>query len=193
MAKRVFFSFHYQDVITFRANVVRKHDLTKESREDSGFFDASIWEDAKRHGDFEVKRLINNSLNNTSITCALMGSDTWKRRWVRYEILKSYDRGNSLLGIHINGVKDKNQQTFAQGLNVFAYLGFVISADGNTQTYYENNGSEWNEYKDLPPKRLYNIDSKYWNQGYNLSSWVKVHDWFSEDGYNNFPTWLNHI
>lgn len=25
MAKRVFFSFHYQDVIDFRANVVRNH------------------------------------------------------------------------------------------------------------------------------------------------------------------------
>ena len=48
MAKRVFFSFHYQDVIDFRANVVRNHWITKSDREDAGFFDASIWETAKK-------------------------------------------------------------------------------------------------------------------------------------------------
>ena len=29
MAKKVFFSFHYQDVIDFRANVVRNHSSFK--------------------------------------------------------------------------------------------------------------------------------------------------------------------
>ena len=44
MASRVFFSFHYEDVKTFRADVVRNHSVTKE-RGEAGFFDASIWED----------------------------------------------------------------------------------------------------------------------------------------------------
>src|SRR6266446_9625031 len=115
MARRVFFSFHYDDVKTFRANVVRNHGIVKKDTEEVGFFDASIWEDAKRHGDAAVKRLINSNVENTSVTCALIGTETWQRRWVRYEILKSYDRGNKLLGVHINGVKDKYQQTYAQG------------------------------------------------------------------------------
>lgn len=46
MAKRVFFSFHYQDVIDFRVNVVRNHKITKS--DNAGYFDASIWEDAKK-------------------------------------------------------------------------------------------------------------------------------------------------
>lgn len=190
MAKRVFFSFHYDDVVTFRANVVRKHDMTKESREDSGFFDASIWEGAKKHGDSGVIKLIDDSLGNTSITCALIGTHTWSRRWVRYEILKSYDKGNKLLGVHINNIKDKNQQVFPLGRNVFAYLGFTISADGKTQTYYEHNGTDWLLFKDLPPKKLFNMHQQFWNKGYNLSSWVKIYDW-SNDGYNNFPSWLD--
>ena len=66
MAKRVFFSFHYQDVIDFRANVVRNHWLTKSNREAAGFYDASIWESAKKTGDTAVKRLINNGVNGTS-------------------------------------------------------------------------------------------------------------------------------
>jgi hypothetical protein len=35
MAKRVFFSFHYQDIAEFRANVVRMHATTKPEREDT--------------------------------------------------------------------------------------------------------------------------------------------------------------
>ncbi|MBK7818307.1 MAG: TIR domain-containing protein [Sphingobacteriaceae bacterium] len=83
-----------------RVNVVRNHHITKDAGE-AGFFDASIWEDAKKHGDDSIKRLINTNLNNTSVTCALIGTNTWSRRWVRYEILKSYDRGNTLFGVHI--------------------------------------------------------------------------------------------
>ena len=191
MAKRVFFSFHYEDVKTFRANVVRKHDMTKESRADAGFFDASIWEDAKKHGDSAVKKLIDTNLENTTITCALIGTDTWIRRWVRYEILKSYDRGNKLLGVHINSVADKNQQTFLLGKNIFDYLGFVISADGSTQTYYEHNGTDWKISQDLPAKKLYNMDKQHWGKGFKLSNWVNVYDWKNGDGYNNFPTWLD--
>ena len=189
MAKRVFFSFHYNDVISFRANVVRKHDMTKETREDSGFFDASIWEDAKKHGDNAIKKLINDNLLNTSITCALIGTNTWERRWVRYEILKSFDRGNKLLGIHINGVRDKYQQTFPLGRNIFDYLGFTINANGTIQTYYEHDGIEWKLYRDLAPKKLINMPEKFWNSGYKLSNWVNVYDW-CDNGYNNFPTWL---
>jgi hypothetical protein len=65
MAKHVFFSFHYDDVKTFRANVVRNHGFTKENGQEAGFFDRSIWEDAKLHGAESVERLINSSLDGT--------------------------------------------------------------------------------------------------------------------------------
>ena len=48
---------------------------------------------------------------NLSRTRALIGSDVLGRPWVRYELLKSFVRGNSLLGIHINNIKGQNQQT----------------------------------------------------------------------------------
>jgi len=189
MARRVFFSFHYEDVRTFRANVVRNHALTKETGE-AGFFDASIWEDAKKHGDIAVKQLVNVSLENTSVTCGLIGTETWKRRWVRYEILKSYDRDNLQFGIHINSVPDKNRQTFPRGPNPFDCLGFVVSSDGKQLTYYEHDGTEWKVYQDLPP-RTTNFSSQHWGKGFKLSAWVPCHDWTSEDGYNNFPTWVD--
>ena len=189
MASRVFFSFHYEDVRTFRANVVRNHGLCKETGE-SGFFDASLWEDAKRHSDASVKALINANLNNTSITCALIGTETWRRRWVRYEILKSYDKGNLLLGIHINSVLDKNRQTFSQGTNPFDYLGFVVSGDGTQLTYYEHDGIGWNIYQDLPSKTT-NFERQHWNKGFKLSNWVPCYDWMGGNGYKNFSIWLD--
>lgn len=192
MARRVFFSFHYQDVATFRANVVRQHWRLKPDRSEAGFFDASIWEKAKKESDLAVKRLINSGLEGTTVTCILIGTETYKRRWVRYEIIKSYDRGNGLLGVHINSIKDKNQQTFAKGKNPFDYLGLVVSSDGKKITYYEQTDSgSWIEFSDYPSKTGLSIDKQHWGKGYRFSDWYKCYDWTTNDGYNNFSNWVD--
>lgn len=190
MAKRVFFSFDYEDVKTFRANVVRNHDLLKRDVEGVGFFDASIWEDAKRHGDVAVKRLIDSNLENTSVTCVLIGTRTWQRRWVRYELLKSFDRGNRLLGININGVRDKNQQIFSAGRDPFVYLGFIVSSDGTRRYYYEHDGAEWKQYNDLGSKST-SYGREHWGKGFQLSNWVPCYDWINDGGYEHFPMWVD--
>lgn len=134
MAKRVFFSFHYQDVIDFRANVVRQHWVTKPDRQAAGFFDASIWETAKRTGSVAVKRLINSGLDDTSVTCVLVGSQTYVRPWVRYEILKSFRKGNAILAVHINSIKGRDQTRKAKGPNPLSYVGVTFSDSGDTGT-----------------------------------------------------------
>ena len=96
--KRVYFAFHYQDVEDFRANVVRNSNVV-EGVDGAGFYDCSIWEEAQRTDASALKRLINKELNGTSVTAVLIGSDTWSRRWVRYEIMKSVERGNNVIGI----------------------------------------------------------------------------------------------
>lgn len=189
MAKRVFFSFDYEDVETFRANVVRNHDFTKENGQEAGYIDASIWEEAKRHHDDSIKRLINAKLEGTSVTCVLIGSRTWSRAWVRYEILKSYDRGNSLFGVHINSVQDKNQQTFSPGANPFDYLGFVISQEGKKHTYYEHDGNGWVPYQEIAAQSA-SYDQQHWGKGFKFSNWVPCYDWTSGNGYRNFATWV---
>ena len=106
MAKRVYFAFHYQDVIDFRANVVRNHNFAQ-GVESAGYYDYSIWEEAKKKSPTELKKLISKELDNTSVTAVLVGSETWYRRWVRYEIFESIRRSNYILGRHINGIKGK--------------------------------------------------------------------------------------
>ena len=91
MTRRIYFAFHYQDVIDFRANVVRNHCMTKPHREAAGFFNASLWENANEHGDIAIKRL-NAGIDVTSTTSVLIESYTFNPRWVSYEIMRSFKR-----------------------------------------------------------------------------------------------------
>lgn len=192
MANRVFFTFHYQDVIDFRANVVRNHWLTKPDREAAGFYDASIWETAKKQGDAALKRLINGGLENTSNTCVLIGSDTYARPWVRYEILKSFKRGNHLFGVHINSIKGKDGLTKWAGPNPLEYVGVTFSQSGETATLWEKGGDKWVEYDKVDDGASYRfqVSAEYRGKGYNLGNWYPVYDWNTNDGFNNFSSWL---
>lgn len=103
MARKVFFSFHYDDVT--RANVVRNSDvITRQYEKGARFHDKSLWEEAKKQGPVAIKRMINGALDGSSVTCVLIGQETWQRPWVRYEILKSMARGNGILGVRIHDV-----------------------------------------------------------------------------------------
>ncbi|MFO0256484.1 MAG: TIR domain-containing protein [Pseudanabaena sp.] len=193
MAKRVFFSFHYQDVIDFRANVVRNHWLTKPDRESAGFFDASIWETAKKTGDIALKRLINSGINGTSSTCVLIGSSTYLRRWVRYEIMRSFKKGNSVFGIHINSIKDKNGNVKALGYNPFDYLGVHFSDSGLTVTLQEWKNDKWRLYDELDSSASYRCNTvlqDYRGKFFQLSQLKPVYNWVEDDGYNNFAKWV---
>ncbi len=188
MAKRVFFSFHYQDVIDFRANVVRNHSVTKDHN--GGFFDASIWESAKKTGEYALKRLINRGLDNTSVTAVLVGSQTYTRRWVHYEIMKSIERGNKLLAIHINGVRDKSGQTRASGPNPFEHLGIQVSEDGCTATPTMWDGAKWMYYQDLAAFTINVQTQDKCGRNLQLKTWFPTYDWVADDGFNNFGAWV---
>jgi hypothetical protein len=188
MAKRVFFSFHYQDVIDFRANVVRNHSVTKDHN--GGFFDAWIWESAKKTGDIACKRLINSGLDNTSMTAVLVGSQTYARRWVHYEMIKSIERGNGLLAIHINSVRDKTGQTKVAGPNPPDYLGIQVSADGGTGTPTIWDGPKWVYYQDLGAFSINAQPEDKRGKNLQLKTWFPTYDWVANDGFNNFGSWV---
>lgn len=192
MAKRVFFSFHYQDVVEFRANVVRNHWMTKPDREEAGYFDASVWEAARRRGETALKRLINGALENTSNTCVLIGSQTYARPWVRYEILKSFRRGNHIFGVHINGIKGKDGTTKNLGPNPLEYVGVTFSADGQTGTLWQKNTNGWVKYDRIDGSAHYACDvgAQYRNKGFNLDSWYYTYRWNADDGYESFSSWV---
>lgn len=192
MAKRVFFSFHYQDVIDFRANVVRNHWQLKPNREISGYYDASIWEAAKKQGDVALKRLINKGLDNTSNTCILIGSQTYNRTWVRYEILKSFKKGNHIFAVHINPIKDRHGKVKSKGLNPLEYVGVTFSGSGRTATLWEKVNGKWIKYERIEGSASYRCNSavNVRGKGFNMTRFFKTYDWVTDLGYQNFSKWV---
>lgn len=193
MAKRVFFSFYYQDVIDFRANVVRQHWLTKPDREAAGFFDASIWGNAELSGDVGIKRVINSGLDGTSVTCVLIGSETYGRRWVRYEVMKSFRKGNALLSVHINSIKGRDQRTKPSGPNPLNYLGVTYSHSGLSATLWEKVNGSWKEYTDIDDSASYQtgqVGEQYRGKAFNLGQLYPAYDWVANNGYDNFSSWV---
>jgi hypothetical protein len=134
MARRVFFSFEYGDVS--RAMVVRNSWVTK--GEAAGFVDAAEFEEVEQKGDAAIKRWIDDQLIGTSVTAVLVGADTCSSKWVKYEIDKSINRGNGLLGIDISKIKDlKGNTTERCGKLPSGYSFYLWNNDNG----YENLGT----------------------------------------------------
>lgn len=118
MARRVFFSFHYERDI-WRASRIRNSWVTKPDRESAGFWDAASWEEVKKKGEDEIKKWILKQLDGTSVTAVLIGAETNDRKYVDYEIEQSAKKGNGLLGIYIHNMKDVNSNVDVKGKNPF--------------------------------------------------------------------------
>lgn len=155
MVRRAFFSFHHERDV-WRANQVRNSWVTKPDREAAGFWDAADWEKIKKQGDDAIKYWINKQLEGTSITVVLMGAETSNRKWVRYEIKKSHERGNGILGIHVHNIKDSDGYTDKKGDNNFG----EIDKDGNGNLVYF-----WQLYP--------TFDWKHDNGYENLGKWIE--------------------
>jgi len=118
MARRTFFSFHYERD-AWRAGQVRNSWVTQD-RESAGFWDAAAWEEVKRRGDDAIHKWIDDQLKGTSVTVVLIGAETSQRKYVGYEITASHNKGNGMLGIYIHNMKDSKGNTDTKGANPFA-------------------------------------------------------------------------
>jgi len=113
MARKVFFSFHFERD-SWRAGQVRNSGVTKDN---SGFIDAAAWEAVKKKGDKAIKDWIDEQLKGTSVTVILIGKETADRKYVKYEIQRSAEKGNGFLGIYIHDLDNKDKQKDEKGIN----------------------------------------------------------------------------
>jgi len=148
MARKVFFSFHYQRDL-WRVNVVRNSGVI-EGVSAAGFHDASLWEETKRKGDAAVKKLIDSGLDGTSVTVVLIGAETANRKYVSYEVEETVARGHGILGIRINNIKDKDGRTDPLG----AIPAALTKIGAAVYTWEYGRLGEWVEkaYKKANPK-----------------------------------------
>ena len=131
MARRVFFSFHYKYV--WKVNQIRNMPKVMGTSA-AGFRDASLWEKAKKKGDKEIKRMIDRGLENTSVTVVCVTRGTASRKYIKYEIEKSLERGNGLVAVRIHHLKDQNRKTGSKGA-----IPSQIKANGFKAYKYTNN------------------------------------------------------
>ena len=154
MARRVFFSFHYENDV-WRTNIVRNSWITKPDRETAGFIDAADFESIKKGGDSAIKKWIDSQLVGTTVTVVLIGSETNNRDYIKYELEQSWKKGNGILGIYIHQLKDRYGNRSPKGNNTFGPL-FSNSFDNNKYFYERFETYDW-------------VD----NDGYNnLGTWV---------------------
>ena len=117
--RQVFYSFHYKPD-SWRASKVRNIGVIEGNNPVSD----NAWETIARGGDNAIKQWINDQMKYRSCTIVLVGSNTANRRWINYEIVKSWDDGKGVVGIYIHGLTDSEGHTSQKGDNPFSYIGY---------------------------------------------------------------------
>ena len=87
MARRVFYSFHYQ-LDNWRAAMVRNIG----SIEGNSPASDNDWETVTKGGDAAIKRWIADEMNYRTCAVVLVGSNTANRKWINYENHKILER-----------------------------------------------------------------------------------------------------
>lgn len=154
MKRQVFYSFHFKND-AWRAGQVRNIGVVEGNKPVS----ENEWEEVKKKGKSNIENWINNQLKYKNCTIVLIGSETYSREWVKYEIKRSWETGKAMFGIYINKLKDANGHTDIKGKNPFAYFSINgVNLSNYIKTY------------DLPysdSKRNYNYIAE------NIEKWVE--------------------
>ena len=144
MARRVFFSFHYDHV--WKVNQIRSMTNIIGTAA-AGFQDASLWEEAKKKSEAAIYGMINKALENTTVTVVCVTYGTTSRKYINYEIDKSLERGNGLVAVRIHHLKDPN----------------ITGSAGAIPSQIENNG--FKAYKYTTKEQL----AKWIEEAYELA------------------------
>ncbi len=191
MARRTFFSFHYQTDVWRAWNVRNSWVVRSDEQEDRGFFDGSVFEASKREGDDALKRFLREGLENTSVTCVLAGAHTWMRRWVRYEIARSILRGNGVLTVSLEGLNNQRSEPSPRGANPLDQMGLYRTAGGVFLAEWKD--SAWVRYNDhtapISERELW-FEPPTSDQVVQLSKHCLAYDFVRQNGRANIGGWV---
>jgi hypothetical protein len=189
MEFRGYFAFDYEEEDDFRVNVVRNHKFLGDIQKAS-YFAKTTWDASRKKDPAELKRLIDAELQGTFATIVLCGEKTHFRRWVRYEMFKSIEQGNALVGVKIHGILGKDKRVAPKGPNALDYLGLLISDDGRRGKPTEWDSTKWSMSRDLDEFPISEQPPENRNKNLQLSRWYKSYDWVDDDALNNFYSWI---
>jgi hypothetical protein len=202
--RRAFFSFHFDDVM--RVNVVR--NAWKFSHPEAhSYTDSSLWESRQCEGKDAIKSLIRGGVEYTSAACVLIGSETYFRPWVRYEIARAVIDERGLLAVHLNSIRHhRTHATDTRGHNPLEWMavGKVQANALQPPKYYlfekvpvpnGIGGYTWtwfryNEHTHAVKRPPWLRDSA---AGFvtPLSEGAPVYDFISDNGHNYLGAWID--
>lgn len=117
MARKCFFSFHYQPD-SQRASQVRQIGAIEGNKPAKD----NDWETITGGGDAAIKKWISDQMDSKTCTIVLVGNGTANRKWINHEIVQSWDEGMGVVGIYIHGLKNLDGETSTKGENPFDYI-----------------------------------------------------------------------
>lgn len=110
----VFYSFHFDNDV-MRVQQVRNIGTI----EGNSSTTPNEWERLKRTGKLAIENWINENMKYKRCVIVLIGSETYSRPWIKYEIEKAWNDGRALLGIHVHNLKCPRSGTSRKGRNPF--------------------------------------------------------------------------
>ncbi len=119
MARNCFYSFHYKPD-NARASQVRNIGAIEGNKPASD----NDWESITKGGDDAITKWIAGQMKGKTCAVVLVGTGTANRKWINYEIIKAWDDGLGVVGIHIHGLKTLDSETSNKGDNPFEFIGY---------------------------------------------------------------------
>jgi hypothetical protein len=119
MARQCFYSFHFKPD-NWRAATVRNIGAIEGNEPASD----NEWESIASgdNKDQNIQNWIARQMKGKTCAIVLVGTNTENRKWINYEIVKAWNDGLGVVGIHIYGLKDSQGLTSTQGANPFDYI-----------------------------------------------------------------------
>jgi hypothetical protein len=142
MSRKVFYSFHYANDV-FRVQQIRNIGAIEDNKPVS----VNKWEEVKQGGSNAIKKWIDDNMSGRTCLVVLVGEETSKRKWVKYEIEKAWEDGMGVLGIYIHNLNCLKNGYCSKGQNPFEQ--FTVGGKGLSSVVKCYNPSATNTYNDI--------------------------------------------
>jgi hypothetical protein len=202
MGRRVYFAFDFDDLA--RIEIVRQSGKVglRETIQ-RGFYDRAVWESRAAKNETGLLALMREAVRNSTTVCVLSGANTWRSRWVKYEIARAVIEERGLLTIHVDDIEANAATPERPGLNPLHVMGLYQHENGHYYLVERHEvvkdpstgalGFEWRLYADhpeplVPPRYVGDIDM---GRAAPLSLFTAEHDFLADDGMTNIATWID--
>lgn len=115
MARKVFYSFHY-DADNWRSSQVRNIGVV----EGNQTLKDNDWESVRKGKAEAIENWIAGQMKNRTCCVVLIGEGTAGRHWINHEITKGWGRGLGLVGVHIHRLEGSDGKQSKKGANPFS-------------------------------------------------------------------------